>query len=55
MRGGTGILQPGPQKELNQSNWVLARRGREAEMRRLNSDGGGRRRRGEAGWEGSGD
>jgi hypothetical protein len=40
-------LQPGPRKDLNQSNWSLARQGREAEMRRPNSSGGGRQRRGE--------
>jgi hypothetical protein len=30
-------LQPDPQKDLNQSNWVLASSGKRAEIRRSNS------------------
>jgi hypothetical protein len=43
LRGGTEILQPGPRKDSNQCNWVLAHRDREAEMCRPNSSDGGKR------------
>jgi hypothetical protein len=39
LRGGTGILQPDPQKDLNQSNWVLGSSGKRAEIRRSNFAG----------------
>jgi hypothetical protein len=34
LRGGTGILQPGPQKDLNQCNQVPGSSGKRAETRR---------------------
>jgi hypothetical protein len=53
MRGGTRILQPGPQEDSSQRNWVLAHRDREVEMCRPNSSDGGHRQRGGTGQEGS--
>jgi hypothetical protein len=40
-------LQSDPQKDLNQSNWVLGSSGKRAKIRWPNSGDGGRRRRGE--------
>jgi hypothetical protein len=53
LRGGTEILQSGPQKELNQSNLVLGSSGKR--NRDANSSDGGRRRRGGTGQGGLGD
>jgi hypothetical protein len=54
LKGGTGILQPGPQEDLNQCNQVPSSSGKRAETRRPNSGDGGHRRRGGTGQEGPG-
>jgi hypothetical protein len=46
LKGGSGILQPDPQKDLDHCNRVLDSSGKKTETRRPNSGDGGHRRRG---------